>query len=139
MNTLDELFQAVESDRFSALVNLASSYKLFLRALTAQPEVGQLAQAMQTTEAKKAVCDRALILAGFPGEAGREHPGDSALAAYLWLLHRADRGLAVLAAERVAEVPGCWWAKKVAEEVLSSGGLDGSTGKNSVPGVRAAP
>jgi hypothetical protein len=139
MNTLDELLQAVESDRFSALVNLASSYKLFVRALSAQPEVGQLAQVMQATEAKKAVADRALTLVGVAAEAGREHPGDSALAAYLWLLNRADRGLAILAAERVAEVPGCWWARKVAEEVLSGGELDGSTGKDSVPGVRAAP
>lgn len=139
MNTLDELFQALESDRFSALVNLASSYKLLLRALAAQPEVGLLGQAMQTAEAKKAVCDRAVALAGAAGEPGREHPGDSALAAYLWVLNRADRPLAAVAAERVAKVPGCWWARKVAEEVLSRAQLDGSTGKGSVPGVTTAP
>lgn len=139
MSTLEELFQVVESDRFSALVNLASSYKLFLRALAAQPEVGQLAQAMQTGETRKAVCDRALALAEAAGESGREHPADSALAAYLWLLSRADRPLAAAAAARVAKVPGCWWARKLAEEVLSGAELDGSTGKGSVPGVTAAP
>ena len=63
MMCLDELFQSIESDRFSGLVNVASALKTFLRILVAQPEVQQLAELMQSPAVRTAVGERAIVLA----------------------------------------------------------------------------
>jgi hypothetical protein len=136
MSVPEELFQRVESERFAALVNVASNLKTFLRALDAQPEVRELGAALATPEVRLAVLGRVTELTGRATDPGYEHPADSALAAYLWLLSRDDAVSAVAAAEKVEGCPGCWWAKKVAGAVRAAapGSLDGNgvgrTGKD---------
>jgi hypothetical protein len=94
MKNLDDLFQTIESHEFSALVNLASSFKTFLGILSAESPMKELAQQMHRPEVRTAVGERALALVTDVGEGGYEHPWDSALAAYLWLLADADAALA---------------------------------------------
>ncbi len=120
MIATEELFQAIESHRFSAIVNVASNFKTFLRALASQPELQRLAETMVEEDARKLVLQRILDLSGKEVEPDQEHPGDVAVAAYLWLLSVKDMGLASMAAQRVRESPRCWWAKKLAERIHSS-------------------
>ena len=85
MNTAETLSR-IESDRFSALVNVASNVKTFLRAVSEQPEITELAAAMHRPDVSQEVCKRALAIASAEVDEAYEHPGDAALGAYLWLL-----------------------------------------------------
>ncbi|MCI0459535.1 MAG: hypothetical protein L0Z62_21510 [Gemmataceae bacterium] len=125
-----EAMEQIESPRFSALVNLASNLRTFLRIVADQPEVQALALAMLTPEGIAAVVGRFTALVAQPGEEGYEHPGDAALAAYLWLLGQRDPEQAERAAVALAGAGRCWWARKVAESVHreSRQGVDGKSG-----------
>jgi hypothetical protein len=119
VNRLESLFKALESPEFAALVNRASDWKTFARILGSEKAARDLAGEMSDAEVRGAVCARMLALVANPGEEGADHPWDSALAAYLWLLANKDAPLARSAAATVAEAPRCWWARKVADRVLS--------------------
>src|SRR5947209_1276807 len=98
---LQDLFQNIESHRFSALVNVANNFRTFVRAFASVPEVQQLTQAMQSPEVRAQIYERALELAREEGQEGQEHPGDAALATYLWLLSTMDENLAKVAAAEI--------------------------------------
>jgi hypothetical protein len=118
MTSTEELFSGIESHRFAALVNVASNLKTFLRALDAQPEARQLSAAIASSEVRSAVLARVIELTGKDFDQGYENPWDSALAADLWLLSRADPEMAAAAAARVRGCSRSWWANKVAEKAL---------------------
>lgn len=125
-----EAMAQIESPRFSALVNLASNLKTFLRIVADQSEVQALAEGMKSPEGVAAVAGRIAELAAQPGEEGHEHPADAALATYLWLLGQRDREESERAAAALAGASSCWWARKVAENVLGDlrRGVDGKPG-----------
>jgi hypothetical protein len=60
---------------------------------------------------------RVVELAAAPAEEEYEHPADSALAAYLWLLGARNGDYSERATETVLECKRCWWARKMAEHV----------------------
>jgi hypothetical protein len=119
MNPANSLFAAIESHEFSAAVNLASDFKTFLRILNSEQPVQDLSAQMTDPEVRAAVFQRALALVKDQSPAGIEHPWDSALAVYLSLLQGADPKLAGIAANAVAQTASCWWARKMAERILS--------------------
>jgi hypothetical protein len=131
MSKLQELFTAMESHEFSAIVNLASDFKTFVRILASEKPVQDLAEEMREAKVRAAVSERALALVKDQGEEGYEHPWDSALAAYLWLLADKDPELAKVAAATIAQAPRCWWARKLAEKVLSPERFPSSAGSGS--------
>jgi hypothetical protein len=120
MSQVDELFRTIESHDFSAIVNLASDFRTFLRILAAEKPVQDLAQQMRDPGGCEAVSQRILALAKDQGEEGLEHPWDSALAAYLWILANHGTQRAKVVAATISETPRCWWAAKVAAQVLSA-------------------
>jgi hypothetical protein len=126
MSATEALFQSIESKQFSALVNVASNLKTFLRAADSQPEVRQLATAMNLPDVRSAVLDRVLELARREIDSTCENPWDAALAVYLWLLQSTDGALAAAAAKKIQQCPGCWWARTMAERVLGTGTVTGT-------------
>ncbi len=86
MTSLEAVFAVLEGPRFATEVNVASNLKTFLRALASHPAVQELATAMSVHAVCEQVCERAGELAMREVPADYEHPGDSAMAAYLWLL-----------------------------------------------------
>jgi hypothetical protein len=122
MSTTDQLFRTIESPEFSATVNLASGFKTVLRIIESEKPVQELAAAARDPAVSAAIADRISALAGEHREDGYEHRADAALAAYLWLLEREDTRLAMIAASKLAEDRGFWWARKMAEFVLAGGG-----------------
>lgn len=117
--TVTQAMQAIESPKFSAITNLASNLKTFLRIVSSQPEVKLLAGQMKVPDVARAVTDRSLCLLGTPAENGVEHAADAAVAAYLWLLSDSDQ-YSEIVAEMVAEMATerhFWWARKVAKHV----------------------
>lgn len=131
MTALDAVFAVLEGSRFAAEVNVASNLKIFLRALVSQPAVQELATAMSVRGVCEQVCERVEELARQEILAEYEHPSDAAMAAYLWLLSTRDEELAARAASRVTVCPNCWWAAKVAENILSSSSCQLASGSSS--------
>ena len=117
MSRTEDLFKPIESHEFAAVVNLASDLRTFIRAIGSDPSVQALAGELSVGGVRTAVYDRILALVNDMGEEGYEHPWDSALAAYLWLLANKDAARAKAAALRISEAPQCWWAAKVAKEI----------------------
>jgi hypothetical protein len=131
MSKTDELFGIIESPEFSATLNLASDFATFVGILGSEKAVCDLGDLMRDEAGRLAVCQRTLALAADEGQEGYEHPWDSALAAYLWLLADKDSQLANLAATRIAESPRCWWARKMSEVVRSAEKVPSSAGTTS--------
>lgn len=112
-----EAMERIEGHAFSAMLNLASDFPTFLRILISQPEVRELADEMKSERVTIDVFARISELAASPADEKYEHPADSALAAYLWLLSARDGDYAARAAETVLECKQCWWARKMVEYV----------------------
>jgi hypothetical protein len=136
MSRIEDLFKVIESHEFAAIMNLASDLKTFVRALGADASVQALAREMSVAGARAAVHDRILALVKDVGEEGYEHPWDSALAAYLWLLAERDAAQAKASALRISETPQCWWAAKVAEKIIAT---DKGNGPEPFPGTPVQP
>lgn len=114
-----EAMDRIEGHVFAAIDNLASDFPTFLRILATQPEMGALAEEMECERVRLDVLARVVELAATPAEDGYEHPADSALAAYLWLLSGKDCADAESAVETILKCKSCWWARKMAEYVRS--------------------
>jgi hypothetical protein len=113
--TLDEALNAVESLEFSAIVNVASTFKTFIRLLASQPATQELRELMKDAAVARQIVKRILVLCKTPCENGLEHPTDAALAAYLWLLSTTYPELATFSAAAVLQCDGCWWARQLAK------------------------
>jgi hypothetical protein len=114
--TVGEAMQQVESDRFSALTNLASNVKTFLRIAAAQPETDALLRILaNTTLAVSQISGRALELSAASADPDHEHPADAALAVYLWLLGNHPHESGPVAAAILKEPGRFFWARKLAE------------------------
>jgi hypothetical protein len=111
------LFDTIESPRFSAAVNVVSSYKAFLKALANAPELRQLHEEMRHWESIGAVFSRLVEVSEREIDPGRENPWDVALAAYLWLLWLVEKELAEIGASIVLSTPNCWWAGQLAQAI----------------------
>ena len=114
--TVTEAMHWIEQPEFCALVNVASSLKVFLRILTSQDSVKTLLEAMDQSGVPELVLSRILQLTEIQPEEGFEHPADAALATYLWILSEKKPQIAALAAESVLRCERCWWARKLAEQ-----------------------
>jgi hypothetical protein len=123
-----EAIVRIESDDFSALANLASNLKTFLRVIAAQPEVRLLSSEMRDPQVTATVLQRVLEWCGTPAEPGYEHPADAAVAVLLWLLGGKDQDYADIGAGRVLGCTQFWWARKVAESITSATRFHSDTG-----------
>jgi hypothetical protein len=121
----------IESAEFAARVNVASDGRTFVRALCAEPAVSALADRIRGDDGPSVtdiLSRRVARLAGQATDVRYEHPGDAALAAYLWLIALAFPDAARAAAAGVLERPNLWWARKVAEDVFFSRGAQQGAG-----------
>jgi hypothetical protein len=114
----EHLFEKIESPEFSAQLGIVSGFRSFLDALAATTEAKELVRAMQTPEASQSVYQRAWSITQRSVDQDFENPWDTALACYLWALNEADF-LADAIAGLVLECPGCWWSRKLAEQIQS--------------------
>src|ERR1700679_2465682 len=108
-----EAMEKIEGNAFSAVVNLASDFRTFLRILETQPEVTVLSTALQSEAMTQKMLARILELARSPADEAFEHPADAAQAVSLWLLSQRDKDRSLIAAEAVLGSRQCWWARKM--------------------------
>jgi len=116
---LSEAMSVVESHEFAARVNLASDSRTFLCAAAEEDAVQVIYDEMHAGCARHAILKRVAELSRREVDPRYENPWDAALAVYLWLLRFRDRGLAESGAELASRARQCWWAAKIAQQLLS--------------------
>jgi hypothetical protein len=120
----EQLFEKLESDRFSATLNVVSGLKQFVRALSSAVEVQELLASVRSGMDPGVVAERLDQVASRETDPAYENPWDVALAAYLHVLNQVDPKQAPICAERALNCPNCWWSTKLADNILS--GHEGS-------------
>ncbi len=120
----EQLFEKLESDPFSATLNVVSGLKQFVRALSSAVEVQEWLASVQSGMDLGLVAERFDQVAARETDPGNENPWDVALAAYLHVLNQVDPKRAAVCAERALTYPNCWWSTKIAGNILS--GHEGS-------------
>ncbi|MGO9923934.1 MAG: hypothetical protein ACLQIB_55710 [Isosphaeraceae bacterium] len=117
---MDELLEAIEGHRFSAVVNVASDLNHFLQALASTPEFRKLLGLLSAPDTREKVLERLLEVAAREIDRAYENPWDAALTAYLYLIWRTDKRQALVAANRILSCANCWWSQKLAQELAAS-------------------
>lgn len=114
-----ELFDQIESNETAARVNVASGFKLFLRALTSLPPYLRLQSLSEKRENSQEVLTRILKLTEVRIDTKFGNPFDTSLVAYLLILRSTYPDFALIGAEAVSRTQNCWWASRVAEEIYT--------------------
>lgn len=117
--SLINLFEQIESVRFSIQVDIASSFRIFQRALEENETTQMLIRYLQEhPEYIDNVFQRLLDLLDKNDKPEYAHPYDEALAGYLYVLRMVDPQVALRAANYLTQTPKLWWAKKLADLVI---------------------
>ncbi len=118
--TTAEAMETIETPQFCAYVNVASSFKTFLRRVIPHEAVKALIDQSSDQSVAKTLLSRILKLLQFEPEEGLEHSWDASIAAYLWILGEKHEEFAKIAAEAIRKGQRLWWAKQVADKVLEA-------------------
>ncbi len=119
---LEARFEYLESIKFQAELNIASGFKTVLRFLSEHPEANELREAASANEIGDLVFKRASRLHRVVDfDSTYEHPHDTSLTVYLWVLYHNHVGLCVrLARQLQAEPNNMFWALHMAEYVTGT-------------------
>ena len=119
---LEQLFDQIEGERFSATLNVVSGLKQFVRGLSSAVEVQELLASVRSGTDPGIVAGQFDQVAARETDPAHENPWDVALAAYLHVLNQVDANRAAICAERALNFPNGWWSTKIADEILSGHG-----------------
>lgn len=142
MSVRDEIFAELESKEFIATVNLASDLQSFLAFAEVQKPVLRLMDQLNDPGMGEFLLQAIVSYENHAFYPDYENPYDTPIAVLLWLLHKVDLRLAQFAAGKVFGFANCWWARKIASDVLSAqnvrshGTVSGVEIKESYPEIR---
>lgn len=120
---IEKIMHQIESHEFSALLNVASSFKTFLRAAYKEPVTKELIkQLLDSPKNIWLILQRATELSQNEFDTRYENPWDTALTIYLWALSLVNADAAETAAAFVAQAENCWWATRFANSLLKKKG-----------------
>lgn len=117
--SLKKFFEKIESYEIAVRTNVTSGMRSFLHALENEPAVGKLFQLAKERANALQILRRVREVAEFRVDPRYENSFDTALTAYLRVLLATHPELARIGASAVANAQNCWWASKVAQEVLA--------------------
>ena len=120
---MNELFQEIEGLEFTSRVGVASSCRLFLKAVLKSPEVQKLRQLAQISGPNK-IAERVSLLIEEEYDSNYLSPRDTAVAAYLGILGTLDLKSAItLSKDILGDASGKWyWAAQVGGKLLPDTG-----------------
>ena len=119
-NKIMEIMDTIESRRLDARLNVASSFSIFFKAAYREQAPRALIEKMHNSPRNIwLVLQRTVELTQKEIDLRYENPWDTALTVYMWALSLVDLEIAETAAAFVAEADNCWWAKKLANHILS--------------------
>jgi hypothetical protein len=117
---VEEAFEEIEGVEFGAAVGVASSLKVFLGIVASCSAVKTLLEAVRQPGVPDVVPRRITTLLAKEPENGYEHPDDTALAAYLWVLGEQRPDCAEIAACEIHNGLRLHWARMLAEAFLAN-------------------
>ena len=115
---VNEVLKEIEGHQFAARLNVASDIGTFCKAARREEVVRKLFRGLASSGVRWRVLLRTHELARQRIDLRYENPWDTAFAVYLWLMSVKDRQLAEMMAGAVSQAPQCWWAARMAREVL---------------------
>jgi hypothetical protein len=115
---LSDLFAFIESGVFAAEIGLVGGYKHLIRVLENDRPISSLASLIEDRDSAERCLNRILEISAYPIDARFKNPLDGALAAYLFALAAIHPDLGRIAAPAVLRCPNCWWAKRLASEMI---------------------
>jgi hypothetical protein len=118
---IKELMLKIESDEFAAILNVASSFPVFLRVTDNEQVTKELIkQLLEYPENIWLVLKRSVELSQKEIELEYENPWDTALTVYLWVLSLTKLEAAQTAAAFVRQAKNGWWSTKFADSLLQN-------------------
>lgn len=114
------LLREIEGHPFSARVNVASGFPIFIQGLLLEDSVTELISESADREVALRVLRRVVSLSLMATDPQYENPFDASLAAYLWVLFSRHRDLARIGAESILRSPNLWWSKRVRDLILGA-------------------
>lgn len=126
--TFREAMREIESHALAARLNIASDMRTFLEAAKHEEAVARLLEGLDAPDSRSAVFTRTFELSRQRVDLRYENQWDTALAVYVWVMSAKDQGIATIMAEAVAYAPQCWWATRIARDVLLEGQARSSAG-----------
>lgn len=138
MNWQDALAH-IASIEFDAKVNMVSSAKAFFREVAQDPVVLELYRRVKNSgELRESTLARIHDLAGQEIDRRYGNPNDTPLAVLLWLTCRAAPEAGPVAAHYIARAPQCWYARKLAQRIMTPPAAAGANSWDSAE-TTAAP
>ncbi len=110
----------IESDEFAAILNVASSFPVFIRAAYHEEVIKQLIKQLELPENIWLVLKRAVELSQKEIDLQYENPWDTALTVYLWVLSLTKLEAAQTAAAFVRQAKNGWWSTKFVNSLLQN-------------------
>ena len=119
MNWQDAIVH-IQSPNFDAELNVVSGTKAFFRAVGDDPVVQKsLGFMRESGEVREEVLGTIFDLSTSEIDPRYENPYDTSLAVLLWLTRYTNSDFAHLGAQYVLLAPGCWYANKIARQIVN--------------------
>ncbi|MBA3921134.1 MAG: hypothetical protein H0X31_05265 [Nostocaceae cyanobacterium] len=115
-----EQCKKIESYEFAAIVNVASSFPIFLRTAYNEQVTKELIKQLEDPENLWLVLKRSVELSQREIDLQYENPWDTALTVYLWVLSLTKLEAAQTAAAFVRQAKNGWWSTKFANALLQN-------------------
>lgn len=116
--TLKQIFDEIESHKFTALLNVASDLRTFLKITNSENCVRELLNKLDNTNARHRLIERVNILVNEKIDHRYLNPNDTALAIYIWAMSQKNLNSSKVTAEISVDAPNCWWSDKISGLVL---------------------
>jgi hypothetical protein len=121
---IKDIMKKIESNKFSTLLNVTSSFNGFLRAAYEEQATQDLIEELINAPVNTwLVLQRITELSRKEIDTRYENPWDTALTIYVWALSLIDLEIAQTAAAFVVNTENCWWATRFASFLLQKKGL----------------
>ena len=122
-----EAQQRIHSPQFDAELNVVSGTNAFFRAVRNEPAVKvSLGLMKESGELQEEILDQLHNLAARDTDPNYENPNDTPLAVLLWLTHYSGYDSSILGAQYVNRAPRCWYASKLAQNIINPPPADSS-------------
>ena len=118
--SFDELLSYICSLELDVDLNITSGYTSYFQAVSKDATIGSLLEMAQTFEIiKEIICNNIVELSQLEFDTRYSNPNDTAMAVLLWILWNTDVVIAYDAATYVKKSPQCWYARKIADNILN--------------------
>ncbi|MDE2844441.1 MAG: hypothetical protein OXN21_13830 [Chloroflexota bacterium] len=117
---LQEALAEIESPEFDTNVNVVSGSRAFFRAVAKEPSVIEASRLiLESGDVREVMLGRIIELSAANIDMSYENPHDTPLAVLLWLTYYSAPELCKVAALYAANAANCWYATKLANNIIA--------------------